>query len=50
MDALIDRKAKEAIEAILRRGNDVKIRRFKDGVIVIEEKQVIKYRTNLSGD
>ena len=50
MEALIDSKAKEVIEAILRRGNDVKVRRFKNGVVIIEEKQEIKYRTNSSGN
>jgi len=50
LEPLLDSKAKAAIEAILRRGNDAKVRRFKGGVVVIEEKQEIKYRTNSSGD
>lgn len=33
-----------AIEAALRRGNNVEIRRYKDGVIVSEVKKQIKYR------
>ena len=44
MKVELDLKAKEAIENILRRGNDVKIRRNKDSFVIIEEKQTIKYR------
>lgn len=47
---VLDDKAKAAIEQILKRGNDAKVKRFKNGVVVIEEKQEIKYRTNLIGD
>lgn len=42
----INDEAKAAIEAALRRGNNVEIRRYKDGVIVFEVKQTIKYQTN----
>lgn len=33
----------KAIEAILRRGNDVEIRRKGDGYVVLEVKKTIKY-------
>lgn len=33
----------QAIEAILKRGNDVEIRRKGDGYIVLEVKKTIKY-------
>lgn len=33
----------KAIEAILKRGNDVEVRRKGDGVIVLEVKKEIKY-------
>lgn len=33
----------KAIEAILKRGNDVEIRRKGDGYIVLEVKKTIKY-------
>ena len=39
-DELVDK-----ILEIIRRGNDVKIRRSKNALLVIEEKQTIKYRT-----
>ena len=32
-----------AIEAILKRGNDVEIRRKGDGYVVLEVKKIIKY-------
>nr|DAS94585.1 MAG TPA: hypothetical protein [Caudoviricetes sp.] len=35
----------QAIEAILKRGNDVEIRRKGDGYIVLEVKKTIKYST-----
>lgn len=38
-------EAIKAIEAILKRGNDVIIRRKGDGYIVLEEKRTIKYST-----
>ena len=39
-------KAKETISEILGRGNDVKIQRKKDGIVIIEEKKTIKYKTD----
>lgn len=36
-------EAKKAIDAILKRGNDVEIRRKGDGYIVLEVKKTIKY-------
>lgn len=36
----------QAIEAILKRGNDVEIRRKRDGYIVLEVKKTIKYSTS----
>ncbi len=38
-------EAKAAIDAILKRGNDVEIRRKGDGYIVLEVKKTIKYTT-----
>lgn len=35
----------KAIEAIIRRGNDVEVRRKGDGYIVLEVKRTIKYST-----
>lgn len=35
----------EAIEAILKRGNDAEVRRKGDGYIVLEVKKTIKYST-----
>lgn len=39
----MDDKLMQAIEAIIRRGNDVEIRRKGDGYIVLEVKKTIKY-------
>lgn len=39
----MDDKLMQAIEAIIRRGNDVEIRRKGDGYIVLEIKKTIKY-------
>lgn len=36
----------QAIEAILKRGNDVEIRRKGDGYIVLDVKKTIKYSTS----
>ena len=36
---------RKATDAILRRGNDVEIRRKGDGYIVLEVKKTIKYTT-----
>ena len=41
----MDDKLMQAIEAIIRRGNDAEIRRKGDGYIVIEVKKTIKYST-----
>lgn len=41
----MDDKLMQAIEAIIRRGNDVEIRRKGDGYIVLEVKKTIKYST-----
>lgn len=42
---MIDSTAIAEIEKILRRGNDVQIQRRKNGIIVLEVKREIKYRT-----
>lgn len=42
---MIDNEVIQAIEAILKRGNDVEIRRKGDGYIVLEVKKTIKYST-----
>lgn len=34
----------KTVEEILRRGGDVKIRRFKDGIIISEEVQKVRYK------
>lgn len=41
----MDAKTIQAIEAILKRGNDAEIRRKGDGYIVLEVKKSIKYTT-----
>ncbi len=41
----MDDKLLQAIEAIIRRGNDAEIRRKGDGYIVLEVKKTIKYST-----
>lgn len=41
----MDEKIIQAIEAILRRGNDAEIRKKGDGVIVLEVKKTIKHST-----
>lgn len=41
----MDEKTLQAIETILRRGNDAEIRRKGDGYIVLEVKKTIKYST-----
>lgn len=38
-------EAKATVDAILKRGNDVEIRRKGDGYIVLEVKKTIKYTT-----
>ena len=39
-------EAKKTIDVILKRGNDVEIRRKNDGYIVLEVKKTIKYDTS----
>jgi len=41
----IDARALEIIEQILREGNDVIIRRKRDGVVILEDRKKIKYDT-----
>lgn len=41
----MDDKLMQAIEAIIRRGNDAEIRRKGEGYIVLEVKKTIKYST-----
>lgn len=41
----MDDKLMQAIEAIIRRGNDAETRRKGDGYIVLEVKKTIKYST-----
>lgn len=41
----MDNALLEAIQAILKRGNDVQIQRKNDGYIVLEIKKTIKYST-----
>lgn len=41
----MDEKLMQAIEAIIRRGNDAEIRRKGDGYIVLEVKKTVKYST-----
>lgn len=42
----MDDKLMQAIDAIIRRGNDAEIRRKGDGYIVLEVKKTIKYSTS----
>ena len=39
----IDEKAIAVIEEILKRGNDVLVKRSKDGIVIIEQKKTIRY-------
>lgn len=43
---MIGEKTLRVIESILKRGNDVEIRRKGDGYIVLEIKKTIKYTTS----
>lgn len=43
---MMDEKVMQAIEAILKRGNDVEVRRKGDGYIVLEVKKTIKHTTS----
>lgn len=42
---MIDNEAIQAIEAILKRGNNAEVRRKGDGVIVLEVQMKIKYQS-----
>lgn len=42
---MMDEKVIQAIETILKRGNDAKIRRKGSGYVVIEIKETIKHST-----
>lgn len=42
----MDEKTLQAVETILKRGNDVEIRRKGDGYIVLEVKKTIQYTTS----
>ena len=42
----MDDKIIEAIQAIIKRGNDVEIRRKGNGYVVLEIKKTIKYTTS----
>ena len=42
----MDAKTIQAIEAIIKRGNDAEIRRKGDGYVVMEVKNTIKYTTS----
>lgn len=39
----MDQKTIQAIEAILKRGNDAKVRRKGGGYVVVEVKETVKY-------
>ncbi|MDO5132244.1 MAG: hypothetical protein Q4D81_04565 [Eubacteriales bacterium] len=43
----LDEKAKAAIEAVLKRGNDAIVRRKGDSVVVLEEKRKTVYNPSL---
>lgn len=42
---MIDNEAIQAIEAILKRGNNAEVRKKGDGVIVLEVQKKIKYQS-----
>lgn len=42
----LDNEAVEAIEAILKRGNNAIVRRAKDGVVILEQTVKTTYRTD----
>lgn len=44
---MIDNKIIQAIEAILKRGNNAEVRRKGDGVIVLEVQKKIKYKSSV---
>lgn len=41
----VDTYAVKCIEEILKRGNNAVVRRYKDGVVVSEQLQKVKYRS-----
>lgn len=50
MNVKVDHTALEVIEDILKRGNDVRIKRKKDSYIILEESEKIKYNPCQIGD
>ena len=44
---MIDNEVIQAIEAILKRGNNAEVRRKGDGVIVLEVQKKIKYQSSV---
>ncbi len=49
MKVEINEDAILVIQAILKRGNDVLIRRKKDGIVILEESKKIQYDASLIG-
>ena len=49
MKVEINDEAISVIQTILRRGNDVIIRRKKDGIVIMEESKKIQYDASLIG-
>ena len=49
MKVEINEEAILVIQAILKRGNDVLIRRKKDGIVILEESKKIQYDASLIG-
>ena len=50
MIVTLDENAKKTIETIIKRGNDARVRRRGNGVVVLEEKAEIKYCACPNGD
>lgn len=44
---MIDNEVIQAIEAILKRGNNAEVRRKENGVIVLEVQKKIKYQSSV---
>lgn len=42
---MIDKEMVQAIEAILKRGNNAEVRRKDDGVVILEVQKKIKYQS-----
>lgn len=42
---MIDKEMVQAIEAILKRGNNAEVRRKGDGVVILEVQKKIKYQS-----